>query len=102
MRVIIILVLITIALAMLRMLVQDVGKAVGKVWKGKGKAKPGAADAGGPGAGKTGRLVKDPETGAYVDEASAVKATVGGQVFHFESEKSRDAYVRKQKGGGAR
>ena len=95
MRNIIILVLVTIALAILRMLVSDVTKAVSRsLGRGKkGGEKPAEAES----ARRGGRLVRDPETGAYVDEDSAVKATLGNATFFFESEQSRDAYLRKRR-----
>ena len=92
MRVIVILILIVIALGVLRMLVGDVIKAVSKTMK----APPDAPTE--PTSGSTaGRLVKDPQTGNYIDERSAVKADVSGTTYYFESAASRDAYLRRQR-----
>jgi hypothetical protein len=89
MRNIVILVLIIVALAIVRSLISDVSRAVSKAMKpGEGKAEPGKAS------GKTGRFVRDPHTGSYIDEASAVQATVDGESYFFESANSRDAYLR--------
>ena len=92
MRVIVILILIVIALGVLRMLVGDVIKAVSKTMK----APPDSPTE--PTSGSTaGRLVKDPQTGNYIDERSAVKADVSGTTYYFESTASRDAYLRRQR-----
>jgi len=92
MRTIIILVLIVVALAMLRMLVGDVSRAASKAWKGANKKVEPEAET------KTkGRLVRDPETGAYIDEQSAVRFERDGKVYFFESEKTRDAFLAKHK-----
>jgi YHS domain-containing protein len=92
MRTIIILLLVTVALAILRTLVSDVGKAVSKAMKGGSRARPREADA----PQSAGKLAKDPETGAYVDEATAVTATIGGRLYYFESEQSRERYLRRR------
>ncbi|MBI1357549.1 MAG: hypothetical protein GC160_24680 [Acidobacteria bacterium] len=94
MRGIILLVLTVIALAILRMLVNDVTRAVSRAFKGNGgQAPPQQATE----RASNGRFVRDPQTGAFVDEDSAIKARVGEKVFYFESESSRDAYLRKQR-----
>jgi hypothetical protein len=93
MRNIIILVLIIVALAIVRSLISDVSRAVSKAMSGDKKkaeeAKPAAEK-------KTGRFVRDPHTGAYIDEESAVRATVDGESFYFESAKSRDAFLKSR------
>lgn len=90
MRVIVILVLVVVALAMLRNLVRDVGRAASKAWKsGESKtADPGAAD--------RGRLERDPQTGSYVDPKTALRAELDGRTFYFESEASRDRFVKSR------
>lgn len=93
MRAIVILVLIVIALAMLRMLVGDVSRAVSKAWKGG----PKKVDTD-PEPESKGRLVRDPETGAYVDEKTAVRLEQDGKILFFESETSRDEFLKKRKG----
>ena len=90
MRVVIILVLIIIAVGMVRLLVGDVVKAVSKSMK----SKPDPAEDRGQ-ATSAGRLVKDPETGHYIDERTALKAEIKGKTYFFESTASRDAFLRK-------
>lgn len=91
MRVIVILILIVIAIGLARLLVGDVIKAVSKTMK----APPDPA-AGPHSATSAGRLVKDPETGSYIDERTAIKADIKGTTYFFESAASRDAFLRKQ------
>jgi hypothetical protein len=90
MRNIVILLLIIVALAIVRSLVSDVSRAVGKAMK-PDKPKESKEPKETP---KTGRFVRDPQTGAFVDEASALHAEVDGESYYFESAKSRDAYLR--------
>lgn len=92
MRVIVILILIVIAIGLARMLVGDVIRAVSKTMKA-----PPDAPAEPQSSHKTGRLVKDPETGHYIDEQTALKADVNGTTYYFESAASRDAFLRKQR-----
>jgi YHS domain-containing protein len=92
MRTILILILIVIAIGLLRMLVSDVIRAVSKTRK----VRPDASAE--PAAGSTaGRLVKDPETGRYIDERTAIRADFKGTIYYFESTASRDAFLRKQR-----
>jgi len=92
MRVIIILILIVIAIGLVRLLVGDVIRAVGKTMKAPPDTPPEPQAAS-----STGRLVKDPETGHYIDERTAIKADVNGTTYYFESAVSRDAFLRKQR-----
>ena len=92
MRVIVILVLIVIALGLARMIVGDVIKAVSKTMKA-----PPDAPADPKSASAAGRLVKDPETGRYIDERTALKVDFKGTTYHFESAASRDAFLSKQR-----
>ena len=98
MRNILIIALIVIALALLRGLVSDVVKAVKKAVaspeEGSGRTGDTArsADAGDA---KTGRLVKDPVSGTYIDENVAVREEIDGKVFFFESRQNRDEYVKR-------
>lgn len=102
MRNILIIGLIVIALALLRGLVSDVVKAVKK-----SVASPddGSKNASGPtrstdgSDAKTGRLVKDPVSGTYIDEQVAVQEEIDGQTFFFESSKNRDEYVKRASSG---
>jgi YHS domain-containing protein len=43
----------------------------------------------------SGHFVRDPETGTYIDQNLAVKTVIDGQTYYFESEKTRDAFLRK-------
>jgi len=40
-------------------------------------------------------LVQDPYCQTYIPKQSALKKKIGGQVFHFCSEKCMESYVRK-------
>jgi YHS domain-containing protein len=93
MRIIVILFLIVVAIALLRMLVGDVIKAVSKTMNAPSNEPP----PGPTGGSSTGRLVKDPETGHYIDERTALKVDVKGKTYFFESAASRDAFFRKQR-----
>jgi hypothetical protein len=95
MRNIVILILIIVALAVLRSLIFDVGRAVSKVM-GDGK-KPGRKSEPSEEVPRTGRLARDPHTGVWVDEAAAISADVDGVRFFFESEASRDAYLSQRR-----
>jgi YHS domain-containing protein len=44
-----------------------------------------------------GHFVRDPETGTYIDQNLAVKAVIDGETHYFESEQTRDAYLRKKR-----
>lgn len=91
MRNILLLVVGVIALAILRNLIREVGRAVA------GAMGHSRASAGQEGTRRgASRLVRDPQTGTYVDPAHAVRATVAGRECFFESEASRDAYFKKQ------
>jgi YHS domain-containing protein len=96
MRGIILLLLTVVALAILRMLVSDVTRAASKAFKGReaDKQTSGEKDAEQPRS--AGRLVRDPHTGAYIDEATALKHRIGEKTFFFESAESRDAFLRER------
>ena len=81
-----------IGLAILRNLVRGIGHLVARTMAGSGKKK--AEGQGNPEVRSSGTLVRDPQTGTYVDPAHAVRARVGGTLHYFESESSRDAYVK--------
>ena len=103
MRILIILVLVVVALALLRALARDVIKAVSKSLGAGEDASQRAArenDGRAPGGSRrsAGRLVKDPVSGTFVDEATAVKDNIGGQTYYFESAENRDAFRRRERG----
>ena len=91
MRNILLLLISVIGLALLRNLIREIGRFV---VRSSGRKKKAAADASKEGVRSRGRLARDPQTGTYVDPADAVRAKVGGTVHFFESEESRDAYMR--------
>ncbi len=98
MRNILIIALIVIALALLRGLVSDVVKAVKKSVAAPGdgsKSASGTAGSTDANDAKTGRLVKDPVSGTYIDENVAVQEEIDGQVFFFESSQNRDEYIKR-------
>ena len=66
MRPIIILILVIVGLAMARMLLRDVSKAIGKALGPNDRKKKAAKSDESPP--KGGKLVRDPETGSFVDE----------------------------------
>ena len=79
-----------IGLAIVRNIIREVGRVVTRSMGFNARQQPQAK--GGPTASR--RLVQDPHTGTYVDPEHAVRAKVGDQVHHFESEATRDAYVK--------
>lgn len=94
MRPIVILILVIIAVAMVRMLLGDVIKAVSKSMA----STPEEQNSGPKSSDSTpGRLVKDPETGSYIDERTAVRAEIKGKAYFFESTTSRDAFIRRNR-----
>ena len=97
MRGIILLLLTVVALAIMRMLVSDVSRAASKAFKGRNSNKEAPSGDGSSEPRSAGRLVRDPYTGAYVDEASALKHIIGEKTFFFESAETRDAYLRERK-----
>ena len=40
-------------------------------------------------------MVRDPESGTYIDEKLAIKEVVNGETLYFESRETRDAYLKK-------
>ena len=82
-----------IGLAIVRNLIREISRIMLRKVK---------ADASGPTAQKGGsdsksgggKLVRDPQTGTYIDPAHAVRTKVGKTVHYFESEASRDAYLK--------
>lgn len=45
-----------------------------------------------------GHFVRDPESGTYIDQNLAIKTVIDGQTYFFESEQTRDAFMRKARG----
>ena len=97
MRNLIILVLVIIALAMVRWLIKDVIHAVKRTLQsGSGNEAGGqhGTRADRPET-RQGHMVRDPLSGTYIDQEFAIKDTINGKIFYFESEQNRVAY-RKQ------
>ena len=46
----------------------------------------------------SGHFVRDPESGTYIDQSLAIKTVIDGQTYFFESEQTRDAFLRKARG----
>ena len=79
-----------IGLAILRNIVREIGKVVTRSMGFKQAAgQTEKANVAG-----SRKLVQDPHTGTYIDPAHAVRAKVGGTFYYFESEATRDAYVK--------
>jgi len=93
-RNILLLVVGVIGLAIVRNLIREISRMMVRKMKPDGSgptAQQGNAD------GKTsggGKLVRDPQTGTYIDPAHAVRTKVGKTVHYFESEASRDAFLK--------
>ncbi len=92
-------ILIVIALALARWLIVDVISAVKRAI-GPSEGSDAASNSGGRQAPETsqaesGRLVRDPVSGTYIDERLAVKADVDGETIYFESRENRDTYLKK-------
>lgn len=102
MRNILIIFLTIIALALVRWLITDVVKAVKKAVSSSPRER---SDGGGQATGgkeaKTGRLVKDPVSGTYIDENVAVREEIDGETFFFESRRNRDEYIKRARAGQA-
>lgn len=83
-----------IGLAIVRNLIREISRFVARAMKPDGSgpaARQGASDSKASGGGK---LVRDPQTGTYIDPAHAVRSKVGNTVHYFESEASRDAFLK--------
>jgi YHS domain-containing protein len=95
-RNILILILVTAALALLRWLVKDITRAIASALKGAGSRRSSSETTRKR---DSKRLVKDPVSGTYIDERFAVKDTIEGNDVFFENEANRDAYRRQQSSG---
>ncbi len=93
-----ILLLIVVGLAIVRSLVNDVIQAVRGSLDSGDKDAPSVASekekARAKAAMSTGRLVKDPVSGVYIDERIAVTEVLDGETYFFETRKNRDEYVK--------
>ncbi|MDE0261900.1 MAG: hypothetical protein OXJ37_05795 [Bryobacterales bacterium] len=93
-RNILLLVVGVIGLAIVRNLIREISRIMLRSAK---RAASGPAAQKGDSDGKTsggGKLVRDPQTGTYIDPAHAVRTKVGKTVHYFESEASRDAFLK--------
>ena len=97
-RNLLILLAVTLALALARWLIRDVARAVIGVLKKGGEN----SDSSGSHAHQeSNRLVRDAFSGTYIDERFAIKETIDGQTFFFESEDNRDSYRREHMPSGS-
>ncbi len=96
MRTLLLMIAAVAALALVRSIVRDIARAVSRAMGGGNRKSTAAASqaAEGPKSGFVGKLVRDPQTGTYIDPASAVAAEVDGATHYFESKKTRDEYLR--------
>ncbi len=93
MRSILLLVIGVIGLAIVRNLIRELSRFALRSMSAR-SAKRGSGTDTRAGSPTRGKLVQDPHTGTYVDPAYAVQAKVGGTTHYFESEASRDAFVK--------
>jgi YHS domain-containing protein len=93
-RNLIIVILVVIALALVRGLFKDVVGAVKKALNSSDDDSRQSASGA-----RTGRMVRDPVSGTYLDETLAFREIINGKIFYFESKENRDAYL-KQSGSG--
>lgn len=93
MRNILLLVIVIIGLAIVRNLIREIGRFAFRSMSARSTSKGSGAESPAESATK-GKLVQDPHTGTYVDPAYAVRAKVGDTIHYFESEASRDAFVK--------
>ena len=91
MRNILLLLIGVIGLAIIRNLIREISRVAIRAMSGSKRA---PASSKGEKPKTSGRLVRDPHTGTYVDPAHAVRAKVDGTVHYFESEATKDAFVR--------
>lgn len=93
-RNILLLVVGVIGLAIVRNLIREISRIMlRRVRADAGEPKAQQGDTAGKASGG-GKLVRDPQTGTYIDPAHAVRSKVGKTVHYFESEASRDAYLK--------
>ncbi len=87
------------ALAIVRGIVRDIARAVSRAMGGSNRKSAEAASetAESSRSGFVGKLVKDPQTGAYIDPAIAVAAEIDGETHYFESKQTRDQYLRARR-----
>lgn len=89
-----------IGLALVRNLIREITRLVSRGMAGaaakaaNSSQHQGSSQAGRPR--KPGKLERDPQTGTYVDPSQALKASVAGTTYYFESQASLDAFKRRQ------
>ena len=92
-RNILLLVVGVIGLAIVRNLIREISRVMLRAVKPDSGPAAQKADSDGKTSGG-GKLVRDPQTGTYIDPAHAVRGKVGKTVHYFESEASRDAFLK--------
>ena len=91
-RNLLILLAVTLALALARWLIRDVARAViGVLKKGETNSDPNGSHS----RKESNRFVRDAFSGTYIDERFAIKETIDGKTFFFESKENCDSYRRE-------
>ncbi len=93
MRTILMMIAAVVALAIVRSIVRDIARAVSRTMGGGNRKSTAPSSAESSKADFVGKLVKDPQTGTYIDPAAAVAAEIDGATHYFESKKTRDEYL---------
>ena len=83
-----------IGLAIVRNLIREISRVMLRSMKPTGGDPKAQQRASSSKASVGGQLVRDPHTGTYIDPAHAVRAKVKDTVHYFESEASRDAFLK--------
>lgn len=84
-----------IGLAIVRNLIREISRVMLRSMKPNGTGARADQGESKSTSGGGGRLVRDPQTGTYIDPAHAVRAKVKDTEHYFESEASRDAFVKE-------
>jgi YHS domain-containing protein len=78
------------------LLISFLRQVIGLIVRALGELLGSSSGSGSGGSARTptvGELKRDPVCGTYVATSSSIKATVGGEVFHFCSEACRNKYL---------
>jgi hypothetical protein len=86
---------LALGLSILMRLVVSIARSVqGLFGVNSGSSRPAAGNS--RQATPSGHFVRDPESGTYIDQNLAVKAVIDGETHYFESEQTRDAFLRRK------
>jgi YHS domain-containing protein len=89
---------LALGLSLLMRVVISIARSVQSLLGLTNQASEGARRARGREAAPSGHFVRDPESGTYVDQNLAIKTVIDGQTYFFESEQTRDAFMRRARG----